>query len=119
MKNPIRVLAKQYKNQLLYARFKEGNLDLFPNRIDLTPIQINYLHWLEIYSSLYSDLCSYLTKELDEEILEDDFLTDCFLIWQRKEEENKAKERNKADKEITTRGRNNQIRAAKFPKIQF
>ncbi|RLJ03026.1 MAG: hypothetical protein DRP14_05375 [Candidatus Aenigmatarchaeota archaeon] len=71
-------------------------LNLFVNDRDFTPYQLIFLHWLQIYENLYQDLS---LKELymDEDVIENDILTDAYLLWKSKykaKEEKKNKKQN-------------------------
>lgn len=86
----IRKLARSRDAQIVYARAKDMGIKLFDNQSDLTPIQLNFLQWLEIYNSLYGDL--FCHKEgLTEKVIDNDFLCDGYLIWERREREAQAK----------------------------
>ena len=77
----LRRLAKSPKYQFLFAKAKElGNIRLFENLSDLTPIQIRFLQWLTIYNSLYQDLSN---KEdyISEEVIQDDLRTDAYILY--------------------------------------
>jgi len=94
MNNPIRTLARSYKWQVIYKHSKELGFKLFDNDKDLSNIQINFLQWLEIYSSLYEDLAN-KEKFITEEWLDNDFLVDIYLYWRRNykyKKENEDKE---------------------------
>ena len=88
--NPIRLLARSPRWQILYARSKEiSGLRLFNNDTDLTSLQISFLQWLEIYSSMETDLAM-KEKNLSRDVFEDDYRTDAYLyvrsIKDKKEE---------------------------------
>ena len=58
-------IARSNKYQIFYSRAKElSSLKLFKNNMDLTVLQTIFLHWLEIYNSLYMDLATEKAKEL-------------------------------------------------------
>lgn len=93
--DPLRKLARSSHFQHIYARAKElHGIHFFENTSDLSKIQIEFLYWLSLYNRLYQDL---IMKEpyLTEEIIDNDFLCDCYLIWEskvkRKEELEKIK----------------------------
>ena len=89
--DPLRKLACSPKWVTLYARAKDCNIDLFKNKANLTPLQVRFLQWLDIYYNLYIDLAC--DKEyLDEDTIQDEILCDAYLIYDRKqrEEENKT-----------------------------
>lgn len=86
----IRKLARSRDYQVMYARAKDLGIQMFENQKDLTPIQIEFLQWLEIYSSIYSDL--YSCKEgLTPRVIENDFLCDGYLIYDKQQREAQAK----------------------------
>jgi len=91
--NPLRVLARSARWQILYSRTKElSGINLFDNITDLTPIQLAFLQWLDIYNSLEVDLA---TKEkcLSREVIEDDYRTDAYLLHRsNKNKEDKSKQ---------------------------
>jgi hypothetical protein len=77
--NPLRILARSTRWQILYNRSKEvGSLKLFNNDADLTPLQLSFLQWLEIYSSLEMDLAM-KEKNISREVIEDEYRTDAYL----------------------------------------
>ena len=94
--NPLRKLASSHYWQILYNRCKEiGSLKLFVNETDLSNIQIVMLQWLEIYSTLYTDLS--LGEDLiSEAVIHDEIRTDAYLLYKRKKRNKKdIKEDNK------------------------
>lgn len=98
-------LAKSGKWQIVYNRAKDmGSFQLFNNVTDFSALQINFLYYLEMYSSLYTDLA---TKEpfISEEIIEDDLRAEAYMVWKRAEKERpeSANKKNK-DKETVTDG---------------
>jgi len=79
----LRKLAKSDRFQILYNRAKElGTLKLFNNVSDLTKIQIFFIYYLELYSSLYRDLNA---KEpyISEDVIDDDIRVDAYILWRR------------------------------------
>lgn len=79
--NAIRALARSTHWQIVYSRSKElAQICLFENQTDFTPIQTNFLQWLEIYHSLEVDLA---TKQphISREVIEDDIRCDAYLTW--------------------------------------
>ena len=98
----LKKLTRSNKWQFLYNRAKElGTLRLFKNDTDLTKIQIWMLYFLEMYSSLYSDL-SMNEDYISEEVIEDDLRCEAYLLYRRtkNKKENKRKFTDK-DKRIT------------------
>lgn len=79
--NSIRELAKSYYWQTIYARSKEhADISLFNNKTDFTPLQINFLQWLEIYHSLELDL-SMKKEYLSREVINDSIRCDAYIYW--------------------------------------
>jgi len=77
--NPLRILARSPRWQILYSRSKEiGSLRLFNNDRDFTPLQLSFLQWLEVYSSLETDLAM-KEKYISRDVIEDDYRTDAYL----------------------------------------
>ena len=86
--NTLRKLARQDKHQLIFNSAKElAHIRLFRNDIDFTAIQILFLNWLNVYSSLYTDM-ALNKKHISEEVIADDIRTEAYLVW-RKEEDKK------------------------------
>ena len=80
----LRKLARSDKYQILYARAKElGNIKLFKNEVDISRLQLNFLYWLEIYHSLYTDLAMN-EKWISKAVIEDDLRTEAYLLLKRK-----------------------------------
>lgn len=99
--NPLRELARDEYWQTLYSRAKELNLKLFNNDSDLSKLQIVFLQFLELYSSLYTDLAM---KEslISEEIIADDIRCDAYLTYKRK---HRNEDKTKIDeRKINTKG---------------
>ena len=94
----LKKLARSNKWQVLYNRAKElGTLRLFKNDMDLTKIQIWILYFLEMYSSLYTDLA--MDEEyINEEVIEDDLRCEAYLLY-RKEKSKKQKSKKYTDKD--------------------
>jgi len=96
----LKKLTRSNKWQVLYNRAKElGTLRLFKNDIDLTKIQIWMLYFLEMYSSLYTDLA--MNEEyISEDVIEDDLRTEAYLLYrkQKGKKENKRKFTDKDEK---------------------
>jgi len=88
--NPLRALARSNEFQTLYARAKDLGFKLFNNNKDLSRIQIIFLNYLELYSSLIQDIAMN-EPHIDYDKLKDDELTDAYLTWKRKNREKKNK----------------------------
>lgn len=112
MQKYLRKLAQSYKYQILYSRAKDlGTLKLFRNDSDLTSIQIRFLYWLEIYSSLYSDLAS--DKDfIDEDIIKDNLRCEAYLLL-------REIERKKSMKEQLDTGKPEKAIASEVPGVRF
>lgn len=95
--NPLRALARSQEYQTLYARAKDLGLKLFNNDKDLSRIQIIFLNYLELYSSLMQDI-TMNEPHIDYDKLKDDELVDAYLVWKRKNRENKNKKDKKEKK---------------------
>ena len=83
-KDYIRELARSDYWQTLYVRSKEiGTLQLFNNCTELTDLQVQFLAWLEIYSTLNMDIA---TKEpyINDDIIASEIRTDAYLWYKRK-----------------------------------
>ena len=94
----LKRLAKSNKYQMLYHRAKDLNyIRLFKNELDFTEAQITFLYYLELYSMLYQDLHD---EELyiSEEVIDDDFLTEAYLIWKNKYKKKEEKQKEKSKK---------------------
>ena len=87
MKNNIlRKLAKSSKYQLMYSSAKTLNhIRLFRNEMDLTLIQLLFLHWLSVYNSLYTDLAMNKTY-ISEDVINDEIRTDAYLLYREKQD---------------------------------
>ena len=98
----LKKLARSNKWQVLYNRAKElGTLRLFSNDNDLTKVQIWMLYFLEMYSSLYTDLA--MNEDfISEDVIDDDLRCEAYLLYRKEKSKRKNKEKfiNK-DKKIT------------------
>jgi len=89
--NPLRILARSPRWQILYARSKEhSGLHLFNNETDFTPLQIAFLQWLEIYHSMAMDLAM-KEKGLSKDVFEDDYRCDAYLYLREHKDKNSEK----------------------------
>jgi len=87
----LRKVAKSNKYQILYNRAKNlGTIKLFSNDVNYTQAQIWFLYWLEVYSSLYTDLAMN-EKYIDEEVIEDDLRTDAYILYRQEKRKEKPK----------------------------
>lgn len=77
----IRKLARSIEFQTLYSASKNmNNIKLFHNDIDLSNIQILFLHWLEVYYRLYQ-LLAQKEEFLNETVIENDMYCDSFIFY--------------------------------------
>lgn len=105
----LRNIAKSEDYQVLYSRCKElGFLRLFKNDSDYTRIQILFLYWLEVYSSLYSDLIMEKAN-IDEEVINDEIRAEAYLLWRRR----------KKEEEIEGKKKGNPILSNNLPTLLF
>lgn len=89
--DPLRKLARSPYYQNLYVRAKDlACIHLFANVSDFSKVQMEFLYWLAVYYRLYHDLAIKENRYLTEDIIQDDRLCDCYLIWEIKQ--NKKKE---------------------------
>lgn len=96
---PLRMLARTHRHQIVYSRAKELNgIRLFENDNDFSTIQIVFLQYLESISSLYIDL-AVGENLLTEEVIEDWIRADSYLLYKRKKRE-EQKLNGTADSEI-------------------
>src|SRR5208283_1669525 len=62
-------------------RSKElAQIGLFENRTDFTPLQVQFLYWLEIYHSLEVDLAS-KKNYISREVIDSELRADAYLYW--------------------------------------
>ena len=97
MEKYIRKLARSPHYQLLYVRAKEiGSIKLFKNDADYLPVQVLFLHWLEVYHSLFNDL---LTHEdfISKEVIENDIKCDAYIIYRNDKRKREWQDRKKSD----------------------
>ena len=81
--NPLRKLACTNEYQVLFANGKKFGFKIFNNVEDLTPLQVTFLNWIQIYDNILRDIAmneKYATPEL----LDDVILCDAYLTYKRK-----------------------------------
>ena len=89
--NALRQLAKSNRWQIVYSRSKElSGIKLFSNEVELTPLQLAFLQWLEIYHSLEVDLAT-KEKGISRDVIEDDYRVDAYLYCREHKDKNKGK----------------------------
>lgn len=88
--SPLRKLARSDKYQVLFSNAKElNNIYLFKNKRNFTKIQIEFLKWLAIYDSLYTDI--QMGKEyINERVIEDPIRTEAYLLVRREKIQNRS-----------------------------
>ena len=91
--NPLRKLARSNYWQSLYSKSKElaGSLKLFNNDKDLSNLQIIFLSWVSIYSTLYQDIAN-KEKYISEKIINNDIRCDAYLTYRRTKDDKDKKE---------------------------
>lgn len=107
----LQKLSRSNKWQILYNRAKElGTLRLFKNDIDLTKIQIWMLYFLEMYSSLYTDLA--MNEDyISEDVIEDDLRCEAYLLYR--------KEKSKKENKRKFIGKDKKVTPSDIPGVQF
>ena len=101
MQDPIRKLARSVYWQNCYSNAKSlGFISLFNNNKNLTKIQILFLHWLNIYNSLFQDLANE-EDYLSEAVIEDEIRADAYLYWRRKAKDKPAKKKEDTSEEAS------------------
>jgi len=89
----LRNLAKSTNAQIYYHRAKELNIRLFNNDSDLSNIQIFYLYFLELYSSLYTDL--HMQEEyINEDVIDDELRVEAYLLFKKVNRKQKTASKN-------------------------
>lgn len=116
--HPLRKLARSFRYQHLYSSAKNlSSISIFDNTSDFSQLQLELLYWISLYNRLYQDLAmgeQYLT----EDVINDDLLCDCYLIW---EERVKRKEQlEKIKNPESTKSQKFQIdKGSKIPSVIF
>jgi hypothetical protein len=91
--NGVRALARSWRYQTLFSSGNKINATLFINNGNYTKLQIAFLQWLGIYENLYEELSSPTNDgHLTEHVIKDEYRTDAYLVWRKKENERRAKE---------------------------
>ena len=84
----LRKLARSSYWQNLYrASQKCSNISLFSNFSDYSGIQVKFLYWLQTYQMLYDELSTFEDERLTENVIENDFRADAYLIHRNKKHE--------------------------------
>jgi len=78
----LKNLARTIYAQILYHRAKELNIRLFENDSDLSNVQIFFLYYLELYSSLYTDL-QMQEEYLNEDVINDELRCEAYLLFKK------------------------------------
>lgn len=90
----IRSLAKQHKWQTIYVQAKELNFNLFINNIGFTDIQIQFLDYLNYYSSIYMDIA---LDDIGWVVLDNEVYEDAYMFYKRK-----VRDKNEVKNDIIT-----------------
>ena len=88
----IRKLAKTSKFQTIYGCAKEVGLKLFKNECDYTDLQILFLNFLNLYSTIHLDIA---LGEIDDLVLDNEIYEDSYLFWRKKSRNEKSENPNK------------------------
>ncbi len=114
----IRDLAKSFYWQKLYSNSKKINgVNLFENISNFTGFQVLFLHWLEIYESLYKDLAMKEYINLTENVINNHLRCDAFLYWRERENEKKINELNQEIKKTNRTAKNSLKKGQKSYRI--
>ena len=99
--NPLRKLARSLKYQNLYNMAREINgIQIFDNVKNFSKIQMEFLYWLSVYNRLYTAKTLKENEYICQEIIDDDFACDCYLVWESKNRNKKEDVNDKKAKEI-------------------
>lgn len=88
----IRKLAKTPKFQIIYSNAKEAGLKIFRNNGDYTDLQLLFLNFLSLYSTLNLDIA---LGEIDDIVLDNEIYEDAYLFHKRKSRGDKNEDLNK------------------------
>lgn len=84
----LRTLAKSSYWQSLYrASQKSSSISLFDNKENFSGLQVQFLYWLQVYQTLYEELSTFEDEFLTEEVIQNNFRCDCYLIYRNKKYE--------------------------------
>lgn len=87
----IRKLAKTSKFQIIYSNAKEMGLRIFRNNGDYTDLQLLFLNFLGLYSSLNLDIA---LGEIDDMVLDNEIYEDAYLFYKKKSRSEKNEDMN-------------------------
>lgn len=91
MNNSLRKLARSRYWQAVYSQSKElGSMQLFTNNKDFTYLQVIFLSWISIYSTLYQDITN-KEKYINEKIINNDIRCDAYLTYRKTKDDKKEK----------------------------
>jgi len=114
---PLRVLARGRKWQTIFTLAKEiHNIKLFENNIDLTPIQLLFLEYLQVYYNLYIDI-SMGEEHIDEDVMNDWLRVDSYLYYKSKKRKEQLKEFKEGKNKINHK--DNIDKFSDIPKIRY
>lgn len=85
----IKKLAKNDYNQTLISN-KELGFKFFRNEFDLSPLQLNFLMYVNQYNGLYTDVA---LKECSILVLKNDFYAECYSKFKYKKRESDSKKK--------------------------
>ena len=89
----IRKLSNSNYYQSIYnLENKNFDIQMFRNRMDLSPLQIVFLNYLGLYSSLHIDVS---LGEVDRRVFENEIYEDAYLYYKQKVRNADKKERKK------------------------
>ncbi len=81
----LRNLAKSPYWQNIYKASKDcAGINLFENSHNLSGLQSRFMHWLSVYEMLYTELSTYEDDLLTEEVINNEYRTDAYLIYRNK-----------------------------------
>jgi hypothetical protein len=96
----LRKLAKSNRFQTLYSIEKPIGIRLFQNQTDLTPLQITFLNYLNMYNVLNTDI---YMDEVNEVVLKDEVYEDAYFVYKNKKKKDEKKVAKK-DKQVSKKG---------------
>lgn len=87
LESKLRQLARSIYWQSMYRASKENGIHLFDNQTNLSGLQMIFLYWLQIYSSLYDIMAQKEYPFLNEDYLKSDIRVDAFLYYRKRQNE--------------------------------
>jgi len=92
MENALMKLASTNYWQTVYKASKDGLVELFHNKTDLSNVQIEFLYYLRIYEICYEELGTKEYPFLDEKLIADPIRVKAFMYWRKQYIDKKVKE---------------------------